>query len=279
MREPFSKRNGYAIAQEAEITVREEAPEELRTYFILLCYECGLGPKALREIVCKALRKQPDRDNWTEYPNVANEVERLLLGCRWYKVYDIIERVLHNLGNHDYRAENYDHFQNELNEYFLESGIGWKLADGQLEMRGPESFESVLSSAQQTAETLGHPTAASELHQAISDLSRRPEPDPTGAIQHAIASLECVARRITGDEKANLGDILKKHSSLIPQPLDQAVSRAWGYASEHGRHLREGRLPSFEEAELLVGLSAAISNYIIKKAQSSLAEAAEAGGK
>lgn len=276
MREPFSKRHGYAGTQEAEITVREDAPEELRAYLTQLCYECGLSPKALRELVCQALRKQPDRNNWTEYPNVANEVEDLLLECKWYKVYDIIERVLDNLGNQNYRSENYDHFQNELNEYFVENGIGWKLVDGQLEMRGPESFESVLSSARQTAEAFGHPTAANELHQAISDLSRRPDPDPTGAIQHAIAALECVARKITGDEKANLGDILKKHTSLIPQPLDQAVSRAWGYASEHGRHLREGRVPSFEEAELLVGLCAAISNYIIKKAQHSSIDDANA---
>lgn len=45
MREPFSKRHGYASIQEAEITVREDAPEELRAYLIQLCYGCGLGPK------------------------------------------------------------------------------------------------------------------------------------------------------------------------------------------------------------------------------------------
>lgn len=267
MREPFSKRNGYANVQEAEITVREDAPDELRGFIPQLTYECGLSPNGLRAIVCKALRKQPDRNNWTEYPNVANEVEDLLLDCKWYKVYDIIERIVDDLGERSYRAENYDHFQNELNEFFVEGGIGWQIVEGQIQMRGPESFEAVLANAKQTAQTFGHPTAANELHQAISDLSRRPEPDPTGAIQHAIASLECVARHITGDPKANLGMILKRHRTMLPAPLDEAVAMDWGYASEHGRHLREGRNPSFQEAELLVGLSAALSNYIIKKAQ------------
>ncbi|MNM42304.1 hypothetical protein D3C81_531370 [compost metagenome] len=267
MREPFSKRHGYATSQEAEITVREDAPEELRGLIPQLAYECGLGPSALRDIVCRALRKQPDRNNWSEYPNVANEVEDLLLDCKWYKVYDIVERIMDNLGNHNFRLDNYDHFQNELNEFFVESGIGWQVVEGQIQMRGPESFETVLKNAKHTAQTFGHPTAANELHQAISDLSRRPEPDPTGAIQHAIASLECVARHITGDPKANLGMILKRHRTMLPAPLDEAVAMAWGYASEHGRHLREGRNPSFQEAELLVGLSAALSNYIIKKAQ------------
>lgn len=267
MREPFSKRNGYANMQEAQITVREDAPDDLRGYIPQLTYECGISPSTLRDIVCRALRKQPDSNNWSEYPNIANEVDYLLRDCKWFKVYDIIERILDNLGNHNYRAENFEHFQNELNEYFVENGIGWQVVEGQIQMRGPESFEAVLNNAKQTAQTFGHPTAANELHQAISDLSRRPEPDPTGAIQHAIASLECVARHITGDSKANLGMILKRHKTMLPPPLDDAVAMAWGYASEHGRHLREGRNPSFQEAELLVGLSAALSNYIIKKAQ------------
>lgn len=50
---------------------------------------------------------------------------------------------------------------------------------------------------------------------------------------------------------------------------------AWGYASEHGRHLREGHNPSFHEAELLVGLSASLSNYIIQKAQPDKADEVE----
>ncbi|MBF8668393.1 hypothetical protein IR012_00415 [Pseudomonas putida] len=274
MREPFSRRHGYANTKEAEITIREDAPEELRGYIPQLCYDCGLSRKALREIVCQALRKQPDRSNWSDEP-VADEIIYLLEDCQWYKVYDIIERILENLGNYNYRSENYEHFQNELNEYFVETGIGWKLADGLIEMRGPESFEKVLRNARETALEFGHPTAANELHEAISDLSRRPEPDSTGAIQHALASLECVAREITGDPKANLGDILKKHSTILPAPLDRAVAMAWGYASEHGRHLREGRNPSFHEAELLVGLSASLSNYIIKKAQPDKADEVE----
>lgn len=110
----------------------------------------------------------------------------------WYKIYNIMERILENLGNYNYRPETYDHFQNELNEYFLENGTGWKLTDDQVEMRGTESFEIVLHNAKTTALDFGHPTAANELHQAVSDLSRRPEPDATGTIQHAIASLECV---------------------------------------------------------------------------------------
>ena len=80
-----------------------------------------------------------------------------------------------------------------------------------------------------------------------------------------MASLECVARDLTGDPRANLGEILKKQSDLIPKPLDEAVKKAWGYASEHARHIREGRNPSLEEAELIVGICASVTTYLIKK--------------
>jgi hypothetical protein len=89
----------------------------------------------------------------------------------------------------------------------------------------------------------GRTTARDEIHDALTDLSRRPNPDLTGAIQHGMAALECVARDACGDPKATLGDILKRHPDLIPKPLDTAIDKAWGFASEMGRHIREGREP------------------------------------
>jgi len=267
MKDSFSKRNGFANAVEAEITVREDAPEELRGYLVQLCYECGLKPSDLRAILCRALKKQPDQNNWSEFPNVDWEVNGLLSDCKWYKVYDVIERIQHHLGERSYSADVYEHFHTELNEYFVENGIGWQVADGRVEIRGPESFEVIVRQARKTEHDYGHVTASKELHEAIGDLSRRPNPDPTGAIQHAMASLECVARQVTGDVKANLGDIMKRHGTIIPAPLDQAVVKAWGYASENGRHIREGREPSFNEAELIVGLCASLGTYLIKNAQ------------
>lgn len=267
MRDTFSKRHGFASVEEVEITVREDAPQELREYLIQLVYECGLKPSDLRHIVCRALKVLPDKQNWSEYPNIHEENVQLLGDCKWYKVYDVIERVDEYLAKLNYHGDVYQHYTNELNEFFVEHGIGWKLLDGHVEIRGPESFEAILKSARDTESQAGLLTASSELHQAISNLSRRPAPDPTGAIQHAMASLECVARQLTGDYKATLGKIMNDHRMLIPIPLDQAVIKTWAYASEFGRHLQEGREPSFEDAELVVGLCASVSNYLIKKSK------------
>jgi hypothetical protein len=274
----FSKRHGY-IEEEAEITIREDAPDSLRTFIIDVAEDdnCGLSPSDLRQIICRILKESPDSSNWSQYPNIDWEVRNLIGGCKWYKVYDIIEVIYDNLyskyKNHPYSYDDdiSEFFQTEINEYFLEKGIGWKLVDGQIEMRGTEPFEEVIKSAHERLNSNEqHSTASKELHEAIKDLSRRPLADTTGAIQHAIASLECVARELTGEHTSTLGKIMERKKIAIPKPLDSAIEKAWGYASEHGRHLQEGRNPEFEEAELIVGICASIGNYLVKKSKTEL---------
>jgi hypothetical protein len=264
MTERFSKRHGYHQPHETEIWVRQDAPYELRDVVVQLAYECGFSPKSLRAVICRLLRKRPDPNNWSDYPNVDDEVHELVDACNWYRVYDIIEGLIATMCEAPYSYDA-DKFERELNDYFLENGIGWKLSMGIIEIRGPEVFEEVVNTAERQLEAQNLSTARNELHEALRDLSRRPSPDVTGAIQHSMAALECVAREACGQEKANLGDIMKRYRDIVPRPLDEAISKAWGYASENARHIREGREPTFEEAELVVGMVAAISTYLARK--------------
>ena len=264
MSSTFSERHGYK-PKAAKITVREDSPYEFRGVLVELCYKHLFPPKPLRSLVCRVLRRRPDENNYTDYPNVDGEIRRLVDDCEWYRVYDIVEAVYDHMNEH---CSKYDckKFEKEINDYFVETGIGWQLVDGKIEFRGDEGFESIVQNAHTELSTTNRQTASNELHEAIADLSRRPQPDVTGAIQHAIAALECVARDVCRDQKANLGDILKKYGSLIPAPLDESVKKAWGYASENARHIREGREPSLEEAELIVGIAASVATYLAKKA-------------
>jgi hypothetical protein len=77
--------------------------------------------------------------------------------------------------------------------------------------------------------------------------------------------LNALARDVTGDQKATLGEILKKHPDLVPRPLDTALSQIWGYGSNEARHVQEGREPEQAEAELLVGLAGSMATYLSKK--------------
>lgn len=262
----FSKRYGYSKPIEADIEIRDDAPHEFRGVLIQLAYECGLSPKPLRKIVCRILRKRPDSNNWSEFPNIDHEIHQLIDDCPWYKVYDVVEGIVMQMKELPY-SYSLERFQSELNEYFIENGIGWQLNNDKIEIRGPEAFEDIVHTAQATLKSSGKGTAANELREALNDLSRRPDPDITGAIQHSMASLECIARDICNDKKATLGEILKRYKDIIPPPLNDAVKKAWGFSSEMARHIQEGRQPEFHEAELIVGICASVGNYLIKKSK------------
>ncbi len=262
--EPFSRRYGHG-PKERDISIRDDAPEEVRAAILKIAEgELDLGPSFLRDVLCTVLRKLPDRSNWTEYPNVWEECQRLIEDCPWYKVYDFVEALCRQLAEkHD--PERAHRWESLINEYFLEVGVGWRLVDGLLESRGPEAFEAAVDTARVSLEQSGLCTSRQEIHESLRDLSRRPEPDLTGAVQHAMAALECVAREAVGDERATLGEVLKQYPDVFPKPLDDALSKMWGYASEMARHLREGRTPSRAEAELIVGVAASACNYLASR--------------
>lgn len=256
----FSKRQGLFTIKEKEIIVREDAPEGLRGFVRMAYYDLNKNPSGLRSITTRVLRISPDGNNWLEYPNIDYEVAEHIDNCEWYLVYDIIEIIIKKLNTKEKAT-----FSNEINEYFITNGIGWKIVNEQIETRGYEVFETAVRTIVSVLETAKLETAKIEIKEALIDLSRRPTPDITGAIQHSLACLECVAREATDDKKATLGELIKRHPNIVPKPLDIAIDKIWGFTSEQGRHLREGQRPEYLEAELVVELSAAISTYLGKK--------------
>jgi len=259
-KQTFSKRQGLFSIKEKEITVREDAPEGLRGFVKMAYYDLNKNPSDLRSITTRVLKIPPDSSNWSQFPNIDYEVGQHLENCEWYLVYDIIETIIQKLNPQERTT-----FINEINEYFITNGIGWKIVNDQIETRGDEVFETAIKTVVSVLDLAKLKTAKTEIREAINDLSRRPTPDITGAIQHSLACLECVTREVTGDTKSTLGDLMKKFPGAIPSPLDQAVTKIWGFTSEQGRHLREGQAPEYLEAELVVEVTSAIATYLGKK--------------
>jgi hypothetical protein len=266
-REAFSERHGFR-PNDAPITIRTDAPEDLRGVVVDIAYESGYSPSPLRTLVCRVLRKRADPNNWTEYPNINDEVRWFLDHAEWYEVYDVIEAIAEALtasaakSRSTIDSSDAKRFESEINKYFRRAGIGWQLIRGELQVRGSDAFEQTIRSGGRALRRTGRETAADELEEALRDLSRRPDADVTGAVQHSVAAVECAARDFTGDTKATLGELIKRNPDFLPAPLDVAVSKIWGYASERARHLREGGAPSMEDAQLVVGFAATICNYI-----------------
>jgi len=261
MSERFSRRHGFGPVQ-ADITIRDDAPYPVRAALLKIAQgEVGIRPGVIRDVLCTVLRALPDSGNWSEYPNVWEECQTLIEGAPWYRVYDFVEALYRRISTTG-EVDPAEQWADLVNEYFTEAGVGWRLVNGQLERRGEEAFESSVDTARAALEEVGLPTARTEIHEALRDLSRRPNPDLTGAIHHAMAALECTAREVTGDPKGTLGEIIKRNPDLLPKPLDESLIKLWDYSSEMARHVREGRTPLRREAELVVGVAAAACSYL-----------------
>lgn len=260
MNNRFSERHSFG-AGDAEISMREEAPDDLRYAVAEIASTAGMAPSTIRRIVCRVLFTAPDLSNWSERPNIWDEVLGLLRNCEWFKVYDIVEELWRSL---EYQDDNQELFQNEINRFFRARGIGWELKNPNgIVFRGSEAFATTTVEAVKILHESGRSVAAKEIHEALRDISRRPEPDRTGAIQHAIAALECTARDLTGDSNATLGKLLPKLD--LPKPLDTAVEKLWSFASDRARHLREGQNVNDLEAELVVSVACAVSIFLVKR--------------
>jgi len=214
--EPFSRRHGYA-APEAEITVREDAPDIVRSAVLALAHAHGLSPDTVRATICAVLLRTPDRNNWSS-GNVAREAEDLVFEAPWFRVYDFAEGIYDVVEGQSWgRGET---FAARLNEVFREHGIGYEMKEGRIVGRGSLAFREATEEAVRLMTMAHKPTAATEMRQALADIMRRP-PDITGAVQHGMAALECAARDLMGQPRANLGQLLPDLE--LPKPLDEAV--------------------------------------------------------
>ena len=273
MSELFSRRHGYRLAH-AEITTRETAPQNLRSAVPLIAKNLDMKAESMRRIVCQMLLVEPKDTNIADI-YIWNEVKKLFLECTWFEVYDIAEALYDAFLQNDLNltiglsltdgsvvAEKYSQ---RLNQFFYENGIGWEMRSGEIQFRGSDTFNESTKEAAIVLMKSGFSTAETEIREAIKDLSRRPDPDLTGSIQHGMAALEAVARFVTGKSNFTLGRLISKLN--LPQPLDNAVKQLWNYASEHARHVREGRTVDSVDAELLVIVSCALCTFIAKQHQ------------
>lgn len=258
MTDLFSERHGFGKPA-ADIAIHYEAPEGLRKAILRLAEAQGMLPNRMRELMRGVILDGFDELNeWTDYPNVWNDVIYEMGKCEGYKVYKIAQIF--------YRALSADRrviFENGLNDYMSEKSIEWVMHDGRVEYRGAEPFVVATKSAEEVLASRGFDRAAREVQEAMADLSRRPMPDLTGAATHAFGALEAVARENTGQHKKTLGQLVPDLN--LQPPLDEVMSKLWGFASETVRHISEKKDIEAPEAEFAVTVACALATLVASK--------------
>ena len=153
MIEPFSSRQGHRPPPE-QATAREDAPPEMRGAILMLAKAAGMKPSAIREVICGVLLVLPDPNNWSEYPNIWDEVVWLMDDAPGDKVHGIVEALYAALAaprSGDSRSA--PEFARRLNDFLAENGIGWELIDGHITEKTTASM--AIQSGKTASETAG----------------------------------------------------------------------------------------------------------------------------
>lgn len=128
----FSKRQGFASSPPVQF--RQDAPTGLRYAVIQAAYDY-LSYDQIRTSICRTLHVAPDRGNWSEVPNIRDEVHRLVDDGDWYRVYDIVEGLVTSIDKTcGYR--DVVKFAAKINDIFVDLGAGWQLLPGKGIIRG-----------------------------------------------------------------------------------------------------------------------------------------------
>ena len=266
MPERFSERERLRPS-DAEITVRHDAPPDLRYAIPAIANELNMSYKTIRKVVCNILWVRPDPNNWS-VENIQGEVLDRLERCDWYKVYDLAEALYDSINteSHDsWHSDECKQFEKKLNQVFYEKGIGWKMKKGKIVFRGSDTFERTSEESIKVLDIPDHRKALKEMQEAYKDISRRPDPDVTGAIQHACAGLEATARYVLNEHGKTLGVLVSRLQ--LPKPLDISVKKLWDFSNQHARHMDETKSVDVNifDAELLVSIAGAVCTYLVKR--------------
>ncbi len=261
----YSLRNN--LRRSTPLRYRDEATSALRTFvFHALIRYIPREWERLNFVFVSAEQLPP-------IPGAHDEqrIARLLSEAEWFLIFDILEHLDQELRDNRLGARDTpkaQEFRHLLNAFFEKEGYGHKVDEqGRIQHRGDEAFESAISNADIALAAAGSTTAREEIHKALEDLAKRPNPDLTGAIQHSMAGLECVANQAAGSNGIELGKLAKSRTDLFTPPLNDVIPKLYGFASNNGRHLTEGQDPEFAEAELTVGIAATVATYLARKMQ------------
>lgn len=164
-------------------------------------------------------------------PNIPSEIlERIreyYFKTPWNEVYDFIAFVDGYYADYNVGPG----MRSALNDVLSEELAGYSLIDGQIvDITDKQEITMLQDALQDTKFSI----VTSHLKQALKLLSDRESPDFRNSIKESISAVEAMARILTGDDKATLGDALKmlKNAHGLHPALSDGFYKIYGYTSD-----------------------------------------------
>ena len=242
--------------------VFEDAPASLRYGVREVLHELGYGtPTAQRTIICKAWRVPPDRSNWSDYPNVEDEVVSLLTSGLWNELFDRIERIPKFLK--PYEIED---FYEKFNRLLAEESIGYYFQGDKVVPVGTEELDTVVEVARTALSSEKFAEPRRQFERGLEFRSTRP-PDWANAIKEAVNSVEGVLQIIYNRPGVSLTTIVREELPAdLPGNIKELFKSLYGQGSGTvgARHASiGGNEPNAARAELALHVAAALHGFAV----------------
>jgi hypothetical protein len=191
------------------------------------------------------------------------------LQCAWHGVYDLLEFVAAGLALAEYEEDARD-FISRCNAVMEAECSGYRFVGTEI---APITSEGEMQAIEEVLE------AAVPLHgvhahlkAALAKLSDRANPDYRNSVKESISAVEALAKLITRDESASLGEALPKIERALRADFHPALRGALGklyaWASNEGG-IRHGMVDEpnvgLPEAKFMLVACSAFVNYLVAK--------------
>lgn len=173
-------------------------------------------------------RKPVDKRPYEAHDVIAS-IRKHFFECEWYEVYDFLEFIVqqNNVGLSTGRIT--DALNNvlvrELSAYRIVSNVVTDITD-----------EAEIEMLEQALEDDRFSGVAGHLASALDHYSNRAHPDYRNSIKESISAVESMARIVSGNPKATLGDALKTIAArgALHTSLKDGFLKLYGYTSDEG---------------------------------------------
>jgi hypothetical protein len=174
-------------------------------------------------------------------PGSNSDVNQLVMGMPWDKVFDFCERLCSHLAQdameYDHERERWNlvtrksdvqqYIAGELQRLFFEENLAFEFSDGIVRRRGRRNTAAQVSRAEvvlgdpRLAKALGHFNKALRYFRNIS------QPDPENAVKEAVCAVEAAARALFPDAGSTLGEVVKSITGVGPGQLPKPIAKTF----------------------------------------------------
>ena len=153
-------------------------------------------------------------------------IRKYYMAAKWYEVYDFIEFTANYFYKEDFEAV-YSYFNGVLESELA----GYRFVNGELTDITDKQELAMLEEAIDNSTFSG---VSTHLATALSLYSDRDNPDYRNSIKESISAVESMARIVTGQHKATLGQALKtlKKNGTVHPALITGFESLYGYTSD-----------------------------------------------